>query len=482
MSLAGADTCRSLDILHVDDEPAFGDLVKTFLEREDEAFNVTTVTAASDALTRVRANSFDCIVSDYDMPEMDGLELLEGVRGPFPDIPFILFTGKGNEEIASEAISRGVTDYLQKDGATEQYEVLANRIRNSVERFRTEHELERSRKFLDRVLNLSPAAVVVLDGTGDIIRANELAEETLGLSKSEITDRSFNDADWDIIDADGNLIPDNALPFTQVLERGEPIFDVEHGIRHPDGDTTWLSINAAPLWDDAESIEYVVAVLSNESAELSHQRRQEATIRQLEGLGRVLSHDLGNILNIARGRLELAWDTGDESHFQAADESLTRAEEILTELTTAIEAGTVVDDVEPIDVGTVFSDAWETQEATGATHEIDANLRIHADKTALQRVFENLIRNAVEHGAETATIRVGALPDGFYVEDDGPGIPADDREEVFEPGYTTNATGRGIGLASVQQIALAHGWDVNITEATEGGARFEFTGVESARQ
>lgn len=464
-------------ILHVDDEPEFGDLVQTFLQREDDHFEVITETRASDGLAYLQSGKIDCIVSDHDMPKMDGLEFLESVRGPYPEIPFILFTGKGSEKVASEAISKGVTDYLQKGGGTEQYEVLANRIRNSVGRFRTESELERSRQFLDQVLNLSPAAVVVLDGKGGIIRVNELAETTLGLSEAEITTRNFNDADWQIVDKDENPVADDALPFRQVLETGEPVYDVEHGIRHPDGEIVWLSINAAPLWRDADSVENVIAVLSDESAELAHERTQAATIRQLESFGRVLSHDLGNILNIAQGRLELARETGEDEHFDAADMSLTRATAMLKELTAAIKAGTVVEEVEVVDATTVFVDAWDSQETKQATKDVQEPIHIAADKTALLRLLENLIRNSLEHGDETVTIRLGALPDGFYVEDDGPGISEDDREKVFEAGYTTKASGTGTGLPSVRQIALAHGWEVRITDGTDGGARFEFTNV-----
>ncbi len=478
MSVTNSGTDTPIRILHVDDEPEFGELVKAFLQREDDDFEIITELSAPDGLARLRSDNLDCIVSDHDMPGMNGLEFLESVRSSYPEMPFILFTGKGSEEVASEAISKGVTDYLQKGGRREQYEVLANRIRNSVGRFRTESELERSRQFLDRVLDLSPAAVVVLDGKGSIIRANELAETTLGLPEAELTARTFNDADWEIVDTDENPVPDDALPFQRVLESGEPVYDVEHGIRRPDGEIVWLSINAAPLWEDADSVEHVIAVLSDESAQLEHERMQAATIRQLESFGRVLSHDLGNILNIAQGRLELARETGADEHFEAADSSLRRAVVVLKELTSAIKAGTVVDELDVVDATTAFAEAWDSQETDQATKEVSGPIDINADETALVRMFENLIRNSLEHGEQTVTIRLGPLPNGFYVEDDGPGIPEPDREKVFEAGFTTKERGTGTGLPSVQQIALAHGWKVLATEGSDGGARFEFTNVE----
>jgi signal transduction histidine kinase len=98
----------------------------------------------------------------------------------------------------------------------------------------------------------------------------------------------------------------------------------------------------------------------------------------------------------------------------------------------------------------------------------------------LSQLLENLFRNAVEHGGDDVTVNVGSLPGGFYVADDGPGIPAADRESVFEPGFTTNDDGTGFGLEIVEAVASAHGWDVRVTDAAEGegGARFEFTGVD----
>ena len=465
-------------ILHVDDEPDFGGLVKAFLEREDEAFEVITETCVADGLAQLQKNGIDCVVSDYEMPETDGLGFLEAVQESRPETPFILFTGKGSEEIASKAISRGVTDYLQKAGGREQYEVLANRIRNSVDRHRTERELQRNREFLSRVLNLNPASIIVLDGDGEVVRANERAETVLNLSKSEITNRSFNDPDWEIVDEEGTPIPEDALPFDRVRESGEPVYGVEHGIRRPDGDVVWLSINAAPLRDERGEIEHVVAVLSDTTSAKRQTQTLNATINQLEGFGSILSHDLGNILQIAQGRLSLARETGEEEQFEAVEESVDRAMEMLDELTTAMKAGSVVEEVSTVDVGTVFDRAWSSQATENATREIEEGIEIQADAMALQRMLENLIRNTFEHGEDTATVRVGSLDGGFYVEDDGPGIPEDKREKVVEPEYTTKADGTGTGLVSIHQIALAHGWDMTIDDGTDGGARFRFTNVK----
>ncbi|MFC5280159.1 GAF domain-containing protein [Halorubrum rubrum] len=128
-------------VLVVDDEPGAADLVATYLERLLGGIETVVVTSPSAALERLRERPIDCVVSDHDMPESTGLELLETVRSEIGEIPFLLFTGKGSEEIASEAISAGVTDYLQKGGGADQYEMLANRVDNALSRRQAESDL-----------------------------------------------------------------------------------------------------------------------------------------------------------------------------------------------------------------------------------------------------------------------------------------------------------------------------------------------------
>jgi len=129
-------TASPLSILHVDDDAALGDLVQTYLERDDSVdCTVTTTTSADDALARLRSDDsdFDCVVSDYRMPGTDGIEFLNAVRETHPDLPFLLFSSEETGDVAAEIVHAGVTDYLRKGYGTDQYTMLVRRVEHAVD-------------------------------------------------------------------------------------------------------------------------------------------------------------------------------------------------------------------------------------------------------------------------------------------------------------------------------------------------------------
>jgi signal transduction histidine kinase len=156
---------------------------------------------------------------------------------------------------------------------------------------------------------------------------------------------------------------------------------------------------------------------------------------------------------------------------------------------------TNVTDVEPVAVAPVAERSWDSVDAYEAVLYVETEAVIVADESRLAQLFENLFRNAVEHGStslrstsshedavehgeDAITVTVGDLPDGFYVEDDGPGIPESERDAIFDTGYSSTDGGTGLGLSIVETIADAHGWTVDVGASESGGARFEFTDIQ----
>lgn len=198
----------------------------------------------------------------------------------------------------------------------------------------------------------------------------------------------------------------------------------------------------------------------------------------------VVSHDLRNPLDVARARLRAGREFDEAEHFDHVEQAHDRMERIIQDVLTLARGEDVVDPDETVDLGALAEQAWETVETNGATLTVeDALPTALADADRVGRLFENLFRNSVEHGredpSESVEVTVGSLDgSGFFVADDGPGIPKAHRERVLEPGYSADEHGTGLGLAIVARIADLHGWEVDVTDSREGGARFEISGVD----
>ena len=211
-----------------------------------------------------------------------------------------------------------------------------------------------------------------------------------------------------------------------------------------------------------------------------HLNQEKQQTKRLENVVSIISHDLRNPLNVAAGHLDLAREDCNIVYLDAIERSHTRMETLLEDALTLARDATPVSNVEEVDLDAIVKSCWDFVDTADATLTIDTTPTVWADRTKLQSIFENLFRNAVEHAGPGVTIRVGGLPDGFYVEDDGPGIPRRDRDAIFDPGYTTDDRGTGLGLHIVAQLAAAHDWTVTVTDGTHGGARFEFHNIDTA--
>jgi len=264
----------------------------------------------------------------------------------------------------------------------------------------------------------------------------------------------------------------------RIMDSGEPLVDKVERVQPPHGRPLYFKTTKAPWYDDKGRIQGIVGITTDITEE---KRREEELDRQNERLDQfagIISHDLRNPLNVARGRLQVYRTSGGEENLADVSEMHERMEQLIQDVLTFAREGARVENLEWFDGARVATEAWSAVDTAEASLEQDWAYRIGADPDRLARVFENLFRNAVEHAGTDVTVTVGTLAEdnGFYVGDDGPGIPADEREQVFEHGFSTDEDGTGYGLAIVREIAEAHGWTVELVESDEG-ARFEFTGV-----
>ncbi|MFC7095993.1 ATP-binding protein [Halobaculum marinum] len=222
--------------------------------------------------------------------------------------------------------------------------------------------------------------------------------------------------------------------------------------------------------------EWVSSALERQMVEEDLRRQND----RLEEFAAIVSHDLRNPLAVAKGQAEMATEECDSEHLEKAVRAHERMDRIISDVLTMARSGRVVQEPEAVDLADVAREAWETAETADATLETAALPTVRADESRLVQLFENLFRNAVDHGGDAVTVSVTATPGGFAVDDDGPGIPEADREVVFDHGHTSRDDGTGFGLSIVREIAAAHGWTVSVDESPSGGARFAFTDVASA--
>ena len=225
-------------------------------------------------------------------------------------------------------------------------------------------------------------------------------------------------------------------------------------------------------------VEVLARWLSYELEQRAYRSQLEATNNQLEEFASIVSHDLRNPLGVASLRLNLVREECNSEHLDSIEQAHERMETLIEDILTLAKEGAVVDELAAVDLATLCERSWTNVDTGAATVTVEAERRLLADESRLAQLVENLVRNAVEHGGSSVTVTVGDLENGFYVEDDGVGIPPDRRSQLFESGHSTKQSGTGIGLRIVRKVVDAHDWAITVTDSDTGGARFEITGVE----
>jgi len=235
----------------------------------------------------------------------------------------------------------------------------------------------------------------------------------------------------------------------------------------------------APVVNDGE-ITRLIGVTRNVTERVERERQLNQQNERLDEFSSVVSHDLRNPLNVAQARATLLAEQVESDHLNPLVRALNRMEAIVEDTLTLARQGDTISEPESIRLTDLVGKCWGTVDTGDANIKIVDEMTFQGDPDRLRHVFENLFRNAVEHGGSDLTVRVGCHEErGIYVEDAGPGIPVEKRDEVFEPGHSSSRDGTGFGLTIVKRIVNAHGWELSITDATDGGARFE---IEMAEQ
>jgi len=342
--------------------------------------------------------------------------------------------------------------------------------------------------FKGRLLDISPvayrevveslnSAVFVVDTDDTIIEANNAGRQLLG--DETIVGQSVDDA----LDTSPELLEkyrglnDDAEETQAIIEQNDRFFDVQ----------------LTPLYDSRDALVGRVFLVHEITEQKERERELERRNQQLDQFAAVLSHDLRNPLNVASGRLALARERNDPEEFDRVEAAHDRMSSLIDEVLAFARDEKTTDRVE-LQLSALAKAAWGHVDTGGATLRIAGDREITGDRDQLLQLFENVFRNSVEHGSTGSrpgtddsvehggagvTIRVDATPDGFTISDDGPGVPPEEREEVFTHGVTSSESGTGLGLAIVQHVVESHGWDVEMTESRSGGAKLVISGLET---
>ena len=342
-------------------------------------------------------------------------------------------------------------------------------LRDISERKRRERELER----YEDVIELAADGMYMLDRSGAFDEVNSRMETLTGYDESELLEfgpaTCLTEETYDRFESEIGAL----------LSAARPWGSVEGDLETADGELVPIEARITLVYRDGE-FDGTVGIVRDITERRERKRELERQNDRLEEFAAIVSHDLRNPLNVAEGRLELLAEGVEGDHLTPTRRALSRMDDIIEDVLTLTRHGTT--DVSPhgIEFEPLVRETWRTVDGPEASLSVAGELgAILADESRLRRILENLFRNAVVHAGPDVTVRVGRLDGerGFYVEDDGPGVPPDDRETVFRTGYTSSADGTGYGLEIVRELVAAHGWDVEVRTGDDGGARFAVTGI-----
>ncbi len=468
-----------ISVLHVDDDPDFLSIAATNLERKADRISVQTATTAQEGLEHLETSEVDCIIADYEMPDLSGIEFLETVREDHPGLPFILFTGKGSEDVASEAISAGVTDYVQKDHGSDHYALLANRIANAVKRRRASAELAEAKDRYQNFVEFSSDIVMVIDNAGEVTYVSPAVERVLGYDP----ERPVGEGAFEHLHPDDR---ERVLElFTRVKNQDTKTTErLEYRFKHKDGSYRWLESIGIDR-TDTEIGGFLI-----HSRDITERKEFEQELEEqrdnLEYLNQVVRHDIRNELQLILGyadTLESRVEAEDKVHLEKIREGAREAVEITKmarDMTEVMRQSDIM--CSPVALKPVLEDeareAHSKYEHAAVTFDGPVpNVEVLANEM-LESVFRNLLNNAVQHNdKETPEVTISATRETETMEisiaDNGPGIPDELKDKIFEKGYIgADSTGAGLGLYLVESLVEQYGGEVRVEDNEPTGTVF----------
>lgn len=498
-SFTGATLDSSPDVLCVSDERESNARIHEAVAGHRPAERIETTTDPTVVPELVTVWNLECIVADADMEPLDGFDLRASLQEHNGRLSVIIVS---TDPAADATVSIVAAD---ADGDQGLAACLDEHTHDTAARSEPSHPIDR----LGGLVESDSWSNVVSELETRVTRFPSVLDHRTWVTG---TDGSLElntepDEDW----GDGTVpAAVEAAAETAKPQKTDPPADSPSELAttavYPLGETGAVAVDLVALTPAIDArlrrlTTVAGACLDHQTTvdDLESRFRQTAERnQQLSQFARTVSHDLNSPLSVIYGRIELALaeQSNAELHLQAARNAAERVDSLVTDHLQSIEAADAEDEWESVSIQTVAIQAWRIIDPSTARLQVEPQLEtVEANAIRLQQLFENLIRNAIEHGSEesiglgatesrdphavfdddteSVTVTIKPTNCGFAVCDNGPGIPPEERETIFESGYTTTESGSGLGLHIVEEIVDSHGWEISVTESASGGARFE---------
>ena len=353
------------------------------------------------------------------------------------------------------------------------------RARDAEERQREAEQYSRELERYQTIVETVNDGIFVLDGKSRFTLINDAYAELLGYDREELigSHASLVAAEETDVEAMSEEIQGDLIEGTAGTKT------YESTVKTASGKKIDVESTVAPLPEQEDASHEKVVVVRDVTERNERERQLKQQNDRLDSFAGMLAHELRNPVTIGQIYTQQLPSEADSEVVGYITEAFDRIENMIDVMLVVTRGREAVSEEMPVPLEEVTREAWGEVSAPDATLEVTTDRMIEADETYVQHLFRNLFENAVEHGGSDVTVTVGDLPTGFYVADDGSGIPADDRETIFESGYTTASSrgGTGLGLTFVHEMADVYEWTCAATESADGGARFEFTNVTTTQ-